>query len=43
MSSMEHFGEEHHQGWGHRVAPEYAVLALVAAFAIGLALAWPWW
>ncbi len=42
MSSMEHFGAED-PGWARSVAPEYAILALVMAFAVGLALAWPWW
>lgn len=42
MSSLEHPGGEH-SGWAHSVAPEYAILFLVMAFAVGLALAWPWW
>lgn len=36
MSSLEH------PGWGRSIPPEYAILALVAAFVVGLALAWPW-
>jgi hypothetical protein len=27
----------------YSVPPELALIALVAAFAVGLALAWPWW
>ena len=36
MSSMEH------PGWGRSIPPEYAILLLLTAFAVGLALAWPW-
>jgi hypothetical protein len=32
-----------HPGHSYTVPPEVALLGLVAAFAIGLALAWPWW
>ena len=42
MSSMEH-PNSGHSSWGHSIQPEYAILVLVAAFAVGLALAWPWW
>jgi hypothetical protein len=42
MSSMEHPGSGH-RDWLHPMEPEYAVLFLIAAFAAGLALAWPWW
>ena len=42
MSSTEHPGSGH-RDWLHPIEPEYAILALVAAFAVGLALAWPWW
>ena len=37
MSSMEH------PGYARSVPPELALIVLVAAFAVGLALAWPWW
>jgi len=37
MSSTEH------PGWSRTIPPEYALLVLVAAFATGLVLAWPWW
>jgi hypothetical protein len=40
MASMHH---EHHD-LSHSSAPEIAgALLLATAFAIGLALAWPWW
>ena len=37
MSSMEQSGQ------ARSIPPEYAMLLLVAAFGVGLALAWPWW
>ena len=37
MSSMEH------SGWDESIPPGYAILVLVAAFVVGLTLAWPWW
>jgi hypothetical protein len=30
-------------GHARSVPPEIAMLLLVAAFAVGLILAWPWW
>lgn len=42
MASMEHPGGEH-AGWTRSIPPETAILLLVVAFAVGLALAWPWW
>jgi hypothetical protein len=40
---MEHSGEGRSRDWLHPMEPEYAILVLVGAFAVGLALAWPWW
>jgi hypothetical protein len=40
MSSMEHSNSN--RSWDHRIAPEYVWLVLLAVFAVGLALAWPW-
>ena len=42
MSSMEH-PSAGHRHWAQSIEPEYAILVLVAAFAVGLAMAWPWW
>ena len=42
MSSLEHPGAGH-RSWRSPMEPEYAILVLVTAFAVGLALAWPWW
>ena len=42
MSSMEHPGGGHAH-WGDSIPVEAPILLLVAAFAVGLALAWPWW
>ena len=41
MSSMEH-PSAGHRDWLHPMEPEWAILALVGAFVLGLALAWPW-
>jgi hypothetical protein len=37
---MDYSGGQHHLA--ESVAPEWAVLVLVAAFAVGLLMAWPW-
>ena len=40
MSSMEHFREQ--PGYARSIPPELALLVLLAAFATGILLAWPW-
>jgi hypothetical protein len=42
MSSLEH-PNAGRRDWLHPMEPEYAILVLVTAFAVGLALTLPWW
>jgi hypothetical protein len=42
MSSLEHPGHGHSRDWLHPMEPEWAILVLVAAFAIGVAMSLPW-